>query len=295
MFVFIKRNMKVFIRDKVAFFLSLLSVIILLILYKIFLAQLQIDGIKEAMNVKSAPSDVIKLVNIWLNAGLITITCMTSTLGAYGVSVEDREYARTDDFKITTLGETKLEISYMISAIVIGFFITLILYILGTVILIGGDGLLIGIIPTIQVMFLILIGCTLSLTLIYPFMCFIKTTTQFATFSTIIGTAIGFLTGVYISIGSLSKSVGNLVTWFPLTQISAILKQTLMSSTLKEVFHNAPKSIRLSYEYDYGVILRFPDNTDITNMQIWLYILMIFLIFIVLDIIITHLVNKHGN
>ncbi len=247
------------------------------------------------MNVKSAPSDVIKLVNIWLNAGLITITCMTSTLGAYGVSVEDREYARTDDFKITTLGETKLEISYMISAIVIGFFITLILYILGTVILIGGDGLLIGIIPTIQVMFLILIGCTLSLTLIYPFMCFIKTTTQFATFSTIIGTAIGFLTGVYISIGSLSKSVGNLVTWFPLTQISAILKQTLMSSTLKEVFHNAPKSIRLSYEYDYGVILRFPDNTDITNMQIWLYILMIFLIFIVLDIIITHLVNKHGN
>ena len=29
MFVFIKRNMKVFIRDKVAFFLSLLSVIIL--------------------------------------------------------------------------------------------------------------------------------------------------------------------------------------------------------------------------------------------------------------------------
>ena len=276
MFVFIKRNMKVFIRDKVAFFLSLLSVIILLILYKVFLAQLQIDGIKEAMNVKSAPSNVIKLVNIWLNAGLITITCMTSTLGAYGVSVEDREYARTDDFKITTLGEAKLEISYMISAILIGFFITLILYILGTIILIGGDGLLIGIMPTIKVMLLILIGCTLSLTLIYPFMCFIKTTTQFATFSTIIGTAIGFLTGVYISIGAMSRSVGNLVTWFPLTPISAILKQTLMSATLKEVFNGAPKSIRLNYEYDYGVILRFPDKTDITNAQIWLYILIIF-------------------
>lgn len=292
---FIRRNMKMFVRDRVAFFLSFLSVIILLILYKVFLAQLQIDGIKEAMHVEKAPSNVIKLVNLWLNSGLITITCMTSTLGAYGVSEEDRQYGRIDDFKVTTMGKNKLEISYMISAIVIGFFTTLALYVLGTVILIGGDALLIGIVPTLKVMFIIFIGCTLALTLIYPFMYFINTNTQFATFSTIVGTAIGFLTGVYISIGSLSKFVGNIVTWFPLTQINAILKQTLMSNSLRKVFNNAPKNIRLNYEYDYGVILKSPSGKAITNEQMWIYILFIFLLFIIIDIIITNLVNKHEN
>ena len=111
--------MKVFVRDRMAFFLSLLSVLILLILYKVFLGQMQIDGIKAAMNVKNAPSNVVTMVNYWLVSGLVTITSMSATLGAYGVSVDDRQHHRVDDFMLTLLSPIKIEISYMIAAIFI--------------------------------------------------------------------------------------------------------------------------------------------------------------------------------
>lgn len=295
MLALIKRNMKVFVRDRMAFFLSLLSVLILLILYKVFLGQMQIDGIKAAMNVKNAPSNVVTMVNYWLIAGLVTITSMSATLGAYGVSVDDRQHHRVDDFMLTLLSPIKIEISYMIAAILIGSFITFMLYAISIVVLIGGTGLLIGWSTTLKVMLLIIVSSTLSLLIVYPIMYLIRTNSQFASFSTIIGTAIGFLTGVYISIGSVSTSIKNIITWFPLTPINSAIKQLIMKNSLSEVFKNAPNQIRTNYEIDYGVLLRFPNGTHFTNMTILEYMGILIVALIVLDVIITKLVKINGR
>ena len=87
----ISRNRKVYTRDRLAFLMSFLSVIILILVYQVFLGQIQIDAIKEALNSDTASTDTIKMVNYWLISGLTTIISMTSTLGAFGVMVSDRE------------------------------------------------------------------------------------------------------------------------------------------------------------------------------------------------------------
>ena len=123
----------------------------------------------------------------------------------------------------------------------------------------------------------------------------IRTNSQFASFSTIIGTAIGFLTGVYISIGSVSASIKNIITWFPLTPINSAIKQLIMKNSLSEVFKNAPNQIRTNYEIDYGVLLRFPNGTHFTNMTILEYMGILIAALIVLDVIITKLVKINGR
>lgn len=295
MLALIKRNMKMFVRDRMAFFLSLLSVLILLILYKVFLSQIQIDGIKAAMGVKNIPSDVVTMVNYWLVSGLVTITSMSSTLGAYGVSVDDRQHHRVDDFMLTLISPIKIEVSYMIAAVAIGSLITFLLYVISVVVLIGGSGLLIGFLTTLKVMLLIILSSALSLLVVYPFMYLIKTNSQFASFSTIIGTAIGFLTGVYISIGSVTASIKNVITWFPLTPINSLIKHLIMKDSLNEVFKNAPSSVRTSYEIDYGVLLRFPDGTHFTNITIFEYISILAVALIILGFIITKLMKINGR
>lgn len=87
----VKRNILVYIRDKMAFFMSFLSVVILLVLYQVFLGQMQLDAIKESMGTTTVSSPVIQMVNLWLIAGLTTIVSLTSTLGAFSVMVSDRE------------------------------------------------------------------------------------------------------------------------------------------------------------------------------------------------------------
>lgn len=295
MLALIKRNTKVFVRDRMAFFLSLLSVLILLILYKVFLGQIQIDGIKAAMDVNNAPSDVVTMVNYWLVAGLVTITSMSATLGAYGVSVDDRQHHRVDDFMLTLISPIKIEISYMVAAVLIGSLITFMLYVISIVVLIGGTGLLIGLTATLKVMLLIIASSTLSLLIVYPIMYLIKTNSQFASFSTIIGTAIGFLTGVYISIGSVSASIKNVITWFPLTPINSVIKQLIMEDSLNKVFKNAPNQIRTSYEINYGILLRFPDGTHFTNITILEYMGILTVVLIALGVVITKLVKVNGR
>ncbi|TLQ03775.1 ABC transporter permease [Pediococcus stilesii] len=295
MLALIKRNMKVFVRDRMAFFLSLLAVLILLILYKVFLSQIQIDGIKEAMAIRNAPSDVVTMVNYWLVAGLVTITSMSATLGAYGVSVDDRQHHRVDDFMLTLISPIKIEISYMIAAVLIGSSITFMLYVVAIVVLIGGAGLLVGFVTTLKIVLLIIASSTISLLIIYPIMYLIKTNSQFASFSTIIGTAIGFLTGVYISIGSVANSIKNVITWFPLTPINSVIKQLIMKDSLNEVFKNTPNQVRTGYEVYYGVILHFPDGTRFNNMAILEYMVVLTIVLIIFGSVITKLVKINGR
>ena len=82
MFELISRNRKVYTRDRLAFFMSFLSVIILILVYQIFLGKIQLDAIKAALRSNTVSSDTIHMVNYWLIAGLTTIISMTSTLGA---------------------------------------------------------------------------------------------------------------------------------------------------------------------------------------------------------------------
>ena len=125
MFELISRNRKVYTRDRLAFFMSFLSVIILILVYQVFLGQIQIDAIKEALGSDTASSDTIKMVNYWLISGLTTIISMTSTLGAFGVMVSDKEKKLSEDFKVSPIPNFKVELSYAIFAILFGIILTM--------------------------------------------------------------------------------------------------------------------------------------------------------------------------
>ena len=117
MFELISRNYKVYTRDRMAFFMSFLSVIVLVLVYQIFLGKIQIDAIKVALNRKTISTDTIQMVNYWLIAGLTTIISMTGTLGAFGTMVSDREKKLSEDFKVSPTSTMIIEISYAIFAI----------------------------------------------------------------------------------------------------------------------------------------------------------------------------------
>ena len=125
MFDLISRNRKVYTRDRLAFFMSFLSVIILILVYQVFLGQIQIDAIKEALGSDTASSDTIKMVNYWLISGLTTIISMTSTLGVFGVMVSDKEKKLSEDFKVSPISNFKVELSYAIFAILFGMILTM--------------------------------------------------------------------------------------------------------------------------------------------------------------------------
>ncbi|MFV0556423.1 MAG: ABC transporter permease [Lactovum sp.] len=273
MMALIKRNILVYTRDKVAFFMSFLSVIILVVLYQVFLGQLQLDAIKESMGTTTVSTDVVNMVNLWLISGLITVVSLTGTLGAFSVMVLDKEKKLNEDFEISSCPTWKLELSYVIASVMLGTLITTLCFIFGVLMFNGFSYLLVfSLVDIVKILGLIVMSCFLSAAIVLPFLSFIKTSSAFSTLSTIIGTLIGFLSGVYIAIGSVGDALAQVMTWFPLTQVSALLKNILMSYSLQEVFAEAPKSTEDSYKVSYGLILRTMNDNEISSNQMILYI-----------------------
>ena len=271
----ISRNRKVYTRDRLAFFMSFLSVIILILVYQIFLGQIQIDAIKEALNSDTASTDTIQMVNYWLISGLTTIISMTSTLGAFGVMVLDKEKKLSEDFKVSPVSNFKIELSYANFAILFGIIMTMFSCIFAIGIFNGFSSLLdFSTTDYLSILGIVSMGTVLAATIILPILAFIRTSSAF----TIVGTFIGFISGVYLSIGSVGESLQQVMTWFPLTQVNALLKQILMKDSINKVFDKAPTSIVTNYKESYGVILQNPSGEHLSNQFMFAYISIIIVV-----------------
>ena len=55
------------------------------------------------------------------------------------------------------------------------------------------------------------------------------------------------------SIGSVGETLQQVMTWFPMTQVNALLKQVLMKNSIAQVFNDAPSSVINEYKESYGV------------------------------------------
>ena len=283
----ISRNRKVYTRDRLAFFMSFLSVIILILVYQIFLGQIQIDAIKEALNSDTASTDTIQMVNYWLISGLTTIISMTSTLGAFGVMVLDKEKKLSEDFKVSPVSNFKIELSYAIFAILFGIIMTMFSCIFAIGMFNGFSALLdYSMMDYLSILGVVTLGTMLSATIILPILAFIRTSSAFTTLSTIVGTFIGFISGVYLSIGSVGESLQQVMSWFPLTQVNALLKQILMKDAISKVFDHAPSTVITNYKESYGIILQNASGEHLSNHFMLAYLSIVIVVLLGVDLMI---------
>ena len=275
----ISRNRKVYTRDRLAFLMSFLSVIILILVYQVFLGQIQIDAIKEALNSDTASTDTIQMVNYWLISGLTTIISMTSTLGAFGVMVSDREKKLSEDFKVSPVSNFKVELAYAVFAILFGIIMTMFSCIFAIGIFNGFSSLLdFSTTDYLSILGIVSMGTVLAATIILPILTFIRTSSAFTTLSTIVGTFIGFISGVYLSIGSVGETLQQVMTWFPLTQVNALLKQVLMKDSIAQVFNDAPSSVITNYKESYGIFLQNASGEHLSSQFMFTYISVVIIV-----------------
>jgi multidrug/hemolysin transport system permease protein len=100
--IFIKRNLKLYFRDKSAVFFSLLSVFIIIALYAVFLGDAWMSGsMKQIENAR-------ELMNDWLIAGLLSVASVTTTMGAFGVMIDDKTRKIDKDFYSSPIKRSKI-------------------------------------------------------------------------------------------------------------------------------------------------------------------------------------------
>jgi multidrug/hemolysin transport system permease protein len=252
-FQLVKRNLKLYFRDKVSVFFSLLGVFVILGLYVLFLGEMMTAQMNRITGMDSA-----NLMTSWIIAGVVSVTTITTCNGAFGIMVEDRALKKLRDFKVSPIKRWQLVLSYILSSMIIGFIMSVLTLVLGEIYIYVNGGLTLSFPALLEVLGLIILSIFSASSLIFFVISFMKSQNAFGTASTIIGTLIGFLTGIYIPIGNLPSGVQTLIKIFPLSHSGVLIRQVMMGEVM--ALENLPNEFKTTLGINYILNGEFMSN-----------------------------------
>ena len=234
--ILIKRNIKLFFKDKAMFFTSLITPAILLVLYATFLGKVYRDSFMTSLPDGFSLSDKIidGLVGGQLMSSILAVSCVTVAFCSNFLMVQDKANGTIKDLKISPVKPSVLSLSYYVatflSTLIICFTATAIclLYIsfVGWYMSVSDVLLLI-----LDVFMLVLFGTALS-SLINLFL---STQGQLSAVGTIISAGYGFICGAYMPIYSFSKGLQKVIVFLPGTYGTSLVRNHSMQGVLAEM------------------------------------------------------------
>ena len=278
MLALLKRNFILYFRNRSGVFFSLLGALISFLLYIIFLQKNLTDAWTQL-------PDNTNLLNNWLMGGTLAVTGITTSFTALTQMVQDRENQVDQDLFLTDLGSWGLQVSYLISSIVISFVMQVFMY--AVMSFYFKESPVISHLPEIALIMLLssLISSLVNVLLIYRF----QSVDSLGKLATIVGTASGFLVGTYIPIGVLPDSAQFFMKCTPATYIASLYRQVLMKEWLETAF-SGNNSLLQEFQEKMGIQINWQEL--LTKEETYFIVVIISLVAILLWLLFVKVFSK---
>ena len=234
--ILIKRNVKLFFKDKGMFFTSLITPLILLVLYATFLGNVYRDSFM--MNLPSTvklPNELIDgLVGGQLTSSLLAVSCVTVAFSSNFLMVQDKVNGSIKDFRISPVKPYVLSLSYYTASLISTLLICLVTVLICFIYL-----AVVGWYLSVADIFLLLLDIALvvlfgtALSSIINF--FLSSQGQISAVGTIISAGYGFICGAYMPISSFGVGLQKFLLFLPGTYGTALLRNHSMRGALSEM------------------------------------------------------------
>lgn len=232
----IRRNMKLFFKDKGMFFTSLITPALLLVLYVAFLGKVYRDSIASAFPEGfSVDGSLINgLVGSQLFSSIIAVSCVTIAFCSNLIMVQDKITGANGDFLITPLSRSTRGLAYFIATAAVTMIVILAalcvsmvyLAIVGWYLSFGDIMLLI-----LDSLILVLFGTALSSIVNFP----LSTNGQASAVGTIVSAGYGFICGAYMPISAFGVALQRILGFFPGTYGTSLIRNHAMRGALAEM------------------------------------------------------------
>ncbi len=221
----IKRNTKLFFKDKGLFFSSLITPLILLVLYVSFLGNVY-RGSFESIFAGASLLDTDLLdafVGGQLVSSLLAVCCVTVSFCSNMLMVQDKVSGARRDLTMTPVKPWTMSLGYFISS----FFSTLIICLVATaagliyLAIVGWYMSLADILLLVGDVFMLsLFGTALSSIINF----FLSSQGQISAVGTIVSSCYGFICGAYMPISQFSEGLRNVISFLPGTYGTSLLR-----------------------------------------------------------------------
>lgn len=267
LFRLIKRNILVYSRDRANIFFSLLSMIIIIGLMVVFLGKMNADHVVSLLNEFGGSrneaqdrTNAEQLIILWTLAGIVIVNSVTITLSMVGIMVEDEAQKRLSSFYVSPVNRSIFVLGYIIAAIIMGVIMCVLTVIIGEgyIVLTGGD--MLSLQQVGKIVLYIILNVFTSASMVFLLANLVHSQSAFAGLSTIVGTLIGFLAGIYLPIGMLPDKVQSVLKFFPMVYGCSFLRNTFTDQIMKDTFINCPEQLVSGYKEYMGMTILFGDR-----------------------------------
>ena len=233
----VARNIKLYFKDKGMFLTSLITPVILLVLYTTFLGSVYEDSFRSALSAAHASVPDVLLhgcVGGQLVSSLLAVSCVTVPFCSNLLLVQDKVSGARRDLTVAPVRPATLALGYYLSTMLSSLLICL-----------AATGVCLGYLGAVgwylsaadaaalvlDVLLLVLFGTALSSCVIFP----LRTNGQASAVGTIVSAGYGFVCGAYMPISNFSVGLQRVLSFFPGTYGTGLLRNHMLRGTFAEM------------------------------------------------------------
>ena len=232
----IRRNCRLFFRDKGMFFSSLITPIILLVLYVTFLGNVYRDSFTGALPEGFVIEDALLNATVGgqLISSLLAVCCVTVAFCSNLLMVQDRVSGARRDLAVSPVRPSTIAVAYFCASALATLLISLtalavcLLYLAMAGWLLRASDVLFML---LDAALLTLFGVALSSCVNFP----LRTQGQGSAVGTIVSAGYGFLCGAYMPISNFSSGLQKVLSFLPGTYGTSLLRNHALAGAYREM------------------------------------------------------------
>ncbi|MGI6014169.1 MAG: ABC transporter permease [Oscillospiraceae bacterium] len=232
----VARNCKLFFKDKGMFVTSLITPMILLVLYVTFLSNVYKEAFTSVMSMGfSVPEALINgTVGGQLISSMLAVSCVTVAFCSNLLMVQDKVSGAVKDLRMTPVKGSTMALGYFISSALCTLLICLTalvvclgyLHFMGWYLTVADVGLLV-----LDVILLVIFGTALSSVVNFS----LSTSGQASAVGTIVSAGYGFVCGAYMPISNFSGGLQKILSFLPGTYGTSLLRNHALRGVYTEM------------------------------------------------------------
>lgn len=264
------RNIKLYFKDKMTFLVSLITPLILLVLFIAFLKSTYEDSILSIIQGFDLDQSLIDaFTGGWLFSSILATSCITVAFCS-GMMVIDKINRANIDFMVSPVKKSTLQLSYVLANLFSTFIITFVLLIVGLIYL-ACVGFYITFVDILLIVFGIIITSLFGTILANIIWTFTHSQGVVSGVCTLVSALYGFICGAYMPISTMGQGMQYFVSLLPGTYATVLFRQGFLNSVLNRMRETLPQGMINGIASGFDVKMSFFGH-DVSTLALILVI-----------------------
>ena len=253
----VKRHLRIYFSSFTNIFFTLLSNLISMGVYLLFLFDNSVDNFSRFVPVERL-EHVNILMLLFLLSGQVMIMMISASFGNADILIKDTQYTGSD-MSVWPISKTKIMISYILQTVILAVGFSLITVSVGLLYIYIQYAYGLPVLVMLQIVGIIVISGVFASLVAVLVSSLMKSLRSYGSFTVIINTLSGFLLGIYMPLGLLPNYVQKIVVWNPYFNYMHLFRHMMMKDIIGTTFEGVPEAIKTEVLEVYGILI----NSDI--------------------------------